>query len=163
MTRLTGLRRAVLPEPDSATEPATEPPAQAGTVVPVPMTAVDRRRVRRRLTAPDGAELRLALPTGTVLTPGRVLEVRGDVTYVVEAAPEDVALVRPRTLTEAARVAHIVGNLHRDFVPAPEADAEAFLVLWDAPIELLLTRLAVPHERQTRPFFGRPAWEHDDG
>jgi len=127
-------------------------------VVSVPLTAVDRRRVRRRLTAPDGVELRLALPTGTVLLPGHVLEVRDGVSYVVEAAPEDVAEVRPRSLAEAVRVAHAVGNLHRDFV---QGDGEAFLVLWDAPIELLLTRLGVPFTREARPFHGRPSWEHE--
>lgn len=148
--KLSGLRRPVLGA-------QTTPEAVTGPVVVVPMTAVDRRRVRRRLRAPDGVELRLALPTGTVLTPGSVLEVRGGVSYVVGAAPEDVAVVCPRDLTEAAAVAHAVGNLHRDFVP----DGQAFLALWDAPLELLLSRLGVPFTREERPFHGRPAWEHE--
>ena len=148
MTRLTGLRRPVLGTVTAAGE-------VAGEVVPVPMTAADRRRVRRRLRAQDGAELRLALPTGTVLSPGTPLEVRGDVTYVVTAAPEDVAVVTPRTLPEAAALGHAVGNLHRDLVP----DGAAFLALWDAPLELLLTRLGVPFTRDMRAFHGRPSWE----
>ena len=122
------------------------------------MSAADRRRVRRRLHAPDGAELLLAYPTGTVLAAGQVLDIREGVAYVVAAAGEDVAAVRPRTLGEAARVAHAVGNLHRDFVEAGEG---CFLTLWDAPIELLLTRLGVPFVREVRPFAGRPSWEHD--
>lgn len=150
MTRLTGLRRPVLGTVTAAGE-------VAGEVVPVPMTAADRRRVRRRLRAQDGAELRLALPTGTVLSPGTPLEVRGDVTYVVTAAPEDVAVVTPRTLPEAAALGHAVGNLHRDLVP----DGAAFLALWDAPLELLLTRLGVPFTREERPFHGRPSWDHE--
>lgn len=121
------------------------------------MTALDRRRVRRRLTAPDGTELLLAFPTGTYLAPGSVLDRVNGMTYVVAAAPEDVAAVVPRSMGEAARVAHAIGNLHRDFVE----DGEAFLVLWDAPIELLLTRLGVPFTREHRPFLGRPAWEHE--
>lgn len=121
------------------------------------MTAADRRRVRRRLTAPDGVELRLAFPTGTVLLPGSVLDTVDGVAYVVTAAPEDVAAVSPRSLAEAARVAHAVGNLHRDFVE----DGSVFLVLWDAPIELLLTRLGVPFVREARAFHGRPSWEHE--
>ncbi|GAA5440921.1 urease accessory protein UreE [Deinococcus caeni] len=150
MTRLSGLRRPVL-----GAQTAAE--AVTGPVVVVPMTAVDRRRVRRRLRAPDGVELLLALPTGTVLTPGSVLEVRGGVSYVVAAAPEDVAVVTPRTLAEAAALGHAVGNLHRDLVP----DSAAFLALWDAPLELLLTRLGVPFTREERPFHGRPSWEHE--
>lgn len=121
------------------------------------MTAADRRRVRRRLNAPGGVELRLAFPTGTVLLPGSVLDTVDGVAYVVTAAPEDVAAVSPRSLTEAARVAHAVGNLHRDFVE----DGDVFLVLWDPPIELLLTRLGVPFAREARPFHGRPSWEHE--
>ncbi len=120
------------------------------------MTAADRRRVRRRLTAPDGVELRLAFPTGTVLLPGSVLDTVDGVAYVITATPEDVAAVSPRSLGEAARVAHAVGNLHRDLVE----DGGAFLVLWDPPIELLLTRLGVPFVREARPFHGRPSWEH---
>lgn len=121
------------------------------------MTAVDRRRVRRRLNAPDGAELLLALPTGTVLVPGQVLHERGGVSYVVTAAPEDVAVIEPRSLPEAALVAHAVGNLHRDLIE----EAGVFLALWDAPLELLLTRLGVPFRRERRPFHGRPGWEHE--
>lgn len=121
------------------------------------MTAVDRRRVRRRLLAPDGQELRLAFPTGTVLMPGSVLAQQNSVAYVVEAAAEDVAAIAPRNLGEMARVAHAIGNLHRDLIE----DGSVFLALWDAPLELLLTRLDVPFTRETRPFHGRPAWEHE--
>lgn len=121
------------------------------------MTAVDRRRVRRRLVAPDGTELKLAFPTGTVLMPDHVLETVNGVTYVVAAAPEEVAVVTPRHVGEAVAMAHAVGNLHRDLV----ADGHDFLVLWDAPIELLLTRLGVPFAREWRPFYGRPSWEHE--
>ncbi|WP_309571433.1 urease accessory protein UreE [Deinococcus sp.] len=153
MTRLSGLRRPIL-----GTQ--TTPNTLAGPVVVVLMTATDRRRVRRRLHAPDGAELRLALPTGTVLTPGTVLEIREGVSYVVGAVPEDVAAIRPRSMPEAAAVAHAVGNLHRDFVPADEIGV--FLALWDAPLELLLTRLGVAFTREERPFHGRPGWEHEE-
>ena len=156
MTRLTNLRRAL----NAETLGETEYTAQH--TVHVPMSALDRRRVRRRVTAPDGTELRLAFPTGTYLTPGTLLELRNGVAYVVAAAPEDVAAVTPRSLGEAAKVAHAVGNLHRDFALCDESeDGSEFLVLWDAPIELLLTRLGVPFRRQMRPFHGRSSWEHE--
>ena len=135
-------------------EPARPPEIDAPTIIPVPMTALDRRRVRRRLTLPDGAELLLAFPTGAYLAPGTLLERRGDVAYVVSAAPEEVAVIRPVHTAQAVRVAHAIGNLHRDLVE----DADAYLALWDAPLELLLTRLGVPFERAWRPFLGRPSW-----
>ncbi len=118
------------------------------------MTALDRRRVRRRLIAPDGAELLLAFPTGTYLAPGTLLDRRGEVAYVVTAAPEDVAVIWPTDTAQAVQVAHAVGNLHRDLIEAEDG----YLALWDAPLELLLTRLGVPFERQSRPFLGRPSW-----
>lgn len=157
MTRLTSLHRSILPTHAATTDTASPPTSGSGPTIYVPMTAVNRRRVRRRLLAPDGVELKLALPTGTLLKPGSVLAEQGGVTYRVEAAPEDVAAVSPRSVSEVARVAHAVDNLHRDFVE----DGGVFLVLWDAPIELLLTRLGVPFERQMRPFHGRSSWEHE--
>lgn len=135
-------------------EPARPPDIGAKAVVQVPMTALDRRRVRRRLLAPDGAELRLAWPTGTYLAPGMLLEQRGDTSYVVSAAPEEVLVLRPATTAQAVRVAHAIGNLHRDLVE----DAGAYLALHDAPLELLLVRLGVPFTREWRPFLGRPSW-----
>ena len=148
--KLAGLRRTL--------ETIPPPEISAPTVILVPMTALDRRRVRRRLSAPDGAELRLAFPTGTYLAPGTLLERRGDVAcvvaYVVSAASEDVAVIRPAGTVQAVKVAHAIGNLHRDLVE----DSGAYLALWDAPLELLLTRLGVPFARESRPFLGRPSW-----
>lgn len=144
--KIANLRLPLLPA--APTEP------DAPTTVHIPMTALDRRRVRRRLTAPDGTELLLAFPTGTYLAPGTLLERRGEVAYVVSAASEDVAVLRPLDTGQAVKVAHAVGNLHRDLVE----DSGAYLALWDAPLELLLTRLGVPFTREFRPFLGRPSW-----
>src|SRR5436190_1200802 len=81
--------------------------------IEIPMTAHDRRRVRRIVEAPDGARFPLELATGTVLHPGQVLHRDGPRAYVVAAAPEDVLVIRPRDLAEAARVGHLIGNLRR--------------------------------------------------
>ena len=148
--KLANLRLPLEPAGPSETGP---PEIDAPTIVPVPMTALDRRRVRRRLVAPDGAELLLAFPTGTYLAPGTLLERRGGAAYVVSAAPEEVAVIRPMNTAQAVKVAHAIGNLHRDLVE----DADVYLALWDAPLELLLTRLKVPFERDFRPFLGRPS------
>jgi len=144
--KIANLRLPLLPA--APTEP------DAPTTVHIPMTALDRRRVRRRLTAPDGTELLLAFPTGTYLAPGTLLERRGEVAYVVSAASEDVAVLRPLDTAQAVKVAHAVGNLHRDLVE----DSGAYLALWDASLELLLTRLGVPFTREFQPFLGRPSW-----
>jgi len=126
------------------------------TTVELPMTAHDRRRVRRIVEAPDGARLALELPTGTVLVPGHVLHRADGRSYVVVAAPEDVIVARPRTFDEAARVGHLIGNLHRDL----EASDGAVVALADVALADRLRRAGVPFDLERRAFHGKAPGEH---
>lgn len=126
------------------------------TTIEIPMTAHDRRRVRRLIEAPDGVTFPLELPTGTVLHPGQVLHERDGRSYVVAAAPEDVLVARPRDLDEAARVGHLIGNLHRDL----EAAGGEVLALADAALADRLRRAGVPFIEERRPFHGRAPGGH---
>src|SRR4029453_12880912 len=101
------------PIPVRVIHPHAEPPAGLP-VVELPMSAIDRRRVRRLVEAPDGIVLALELPTGTVLHPGQLLHHDAEAAYVVSAADEDGLVVHPRDLAEAARVGHLIGNSHPD-------------------------------------------------
>jgi urease accessory protein len=125
-------------------------------VVPVPMSAHDRRRVRRIVEAADGALLALELPTGTVLHAGQVLHHDAEGAYVVEAADEDVLVVRPRDMAEAARVAHLVGNMHRDL----HVEGTEITVLADHTLADRIARLGAAVERVRRPFHGRASGGH---
>lgn len=125
--------------------------------VPLPMTAHDRRRVRRRVVAADGRVLELALPTGTVLPVGQVLHLAEDRAYVVAAADEDVVVVRPRDRAEAARVGHLIGNLHRDL---DVEDDGTLVALHDAPLEQRLRVAGYDVAVVRRPFRGRAPGEH---
>jgi urease accessory protein len=127
-----------------------------GEVIELPMTAHDRRRVRRIVEAPDGARLALELPTGTALVPGQVLHGSAGRAYVVAAAPEDVIVVRPRSLDEAARVGHLIGNLHRDL----EATGGCVVALADAALADRLARAGIPFEIERRAFHGKAPGEH---
>jgi urease accessory protein len=120
------------------------------------MTAHDRRRVRRLVPAPDGAVLALELPTGTVLHPGQLLYHDADAAYVVTAADEDVLVVRPRDIAEAAHIAHLIGNLHRDI----HIEGEKIVAIADDTLADRLTRTGVPFERTRGPFLGRSPGEH---
>ena len=126
------------------------------TTVEIPMTAADRRRVRRLVAAPDGVQFPLALPTGSVLQPGQLLHQTNGRAYVVAAAPEDVVVARPRSLPEAARLGHLIGNLHRDI----ETDGDAVVALADAALIGRLRRTGVPFEEERRAFHGRAPGEH---
>ncbi|GGJ27482.1 urease accessory protein UreE [Deinococcus roseus] len=170
-TRLSGLKRSLLPQ--SAAEPVQTGPAagliridrlpeqtlqtlQTLQVVSLPMTCLDRHRVRRRLHTPDGLELGLALPTGTVLHPGMLLHLTPEKAYPIEAAPEEVLCIFPSSMEEALKVAHAIGNLHRDV----QINGMQLCILHEPTMELALNRLGVHFERSTRAFLGKPAWEH---
>src|SRR5215207_2135781 len=108
--------------------------------IEIPMTAADRRRVRRLIVAPDGVRFPLELATGTVLQPGQVLHFTAERTYVVGAAPEDVIVARPQSVAQAARLGHLIGNLHRDL----EAEGGEVVALADSALMDRLRRAAVP-------------------
>jgi urease accessory protein UreE len=107
------------------------------------LTAEERRWGRRRVTTQAGRVLALALPTGSTLTPGDILHVAADWYVVVEAAPEPVLAVTPRSREEALRIVWEVGNRH--FTLA--VDGERLLLPADAAMVQLLGRLDVPFER----------------
>ena len=133
----------------------TEPPAGLP-VVELPMTAHDRRRVRRLVEAPDGVVLALELPTGTILHPGQLLHHDAEAAYVVSAADEEVLIVHPRDIAEAARVAHLIGNMHRDI----RVDGRAIIALADDTLAGRIAKTGAPFERTRRPFHGRAPGEH---
>ena len=130
--------------------------AGEGEVVQLPMSAHDRRRVRRIVEAPDGTRFALALATGTVLVPGQVIHRSGGRVYVVAAALEDVIVAHPGSLEEATRIGHIIGNLHRDL----EAAGDLVIALADAALAERLRRVGVSFTIERRAFHGRAPGEH---
>jgi len=125
-------------------------------IIDLPMSASDRRRVRRLVEAPDGAVLALELPTGTILHPGQLLHHDTEAAYVVSAADEDVLIVHPRDLAEAARVGHLIGNMHRDI----HVSGNDVIALADDVLAERLARAGVSCDRAKKPFHGRAPGEH---
>ena len=142
--------------PDRGADGVVPDGEAADVTILLPMTAHDRRRVRRLVDAPDGARLALELATGTVLAPGQVLHRAAGRCYVVTAAPEDVIVARPGSLEEAARLGHLIGNLHRDL----EASGDVVVALADAALADRLRRAGVPFATERRAFHGRAPGEH---
>ncbi|MGH7356931.1 MAG: urease accessory protein UreE [Candidatus Rokuibacteriota bacterium] len=112
------------------------------------LTAEERRWGRRRVTTRAGRTLALALPTGSQLIPGEVLYVGAGWYVAIEAAPEPVLAVTPRSPEEALRIAFEVGNRH--FTLALEG--ERLLVPDDPAMDQLLTRLGVAFRREQTRF-----------
>jgi urease accessory protein len=119
--------------------------------VRITMTAEERHRVRRRILL-DGVEFGLALPTGTFLKAGNILYATSTKAFIVEAALEQVLVLEPRNKLEAAKVAHFIGNLHRDI----DVQQECILVLYESALEIRLQKFGYAVTRDQRPFMGRP-------
>lgn len=129
-------------------------------IIELPMTSEDRQRVRRRLKASDGQELALMLPTGTTLRIGNALYRNAQKAYVVTAAPEDVLVVKPKSLLEAARIGHLIGNMHRDIDVVKGEDDGDVVTLWMEPLEAQFKKAGFVVTRERRPFKGNPPGEH---
>jgi urease accessory protein len=112
------------------------------------LTYEERRWGRRRLRTTKGREVALALPTGSVLSPGVILLVEPDWYLEVEAAFERVMAVFPGDYPEALRLAFEVGNRHFSLAIEPDA----LLVRDDPAMEQLLTRLGARWVRRTAVF-----------
>ena len=105
----------------------------------------ERRWTRKRVLTSAGREVALALPTGSVLQPGDVIEVEADWYLAVEGRPEPVLAITPRDRAEAIRVAFDVGNRHFSLA----LDGDVILVPDDTAMEQLVQRLGVPWARRT--------------
>ena len=112
------------------------------------LTAAERRWGRRRVTTSGGRVLALALPTGSLLVPGQILHVGPNWYVMVEAAPEPVLAVTPRSREEALRLAFEVGNRHFSFA----LDGDRLLVPDDPAMERLLSRADAPFTRERAVF-----------
>ena len=108
------------------------------------LTWEERRWTRKRVTTTGGREVAFALPTGTVLEPGRILALEREWYLAVEGRPEPVLAVFPASRAEALRFAFDVGNRH--FTLAVEDGA---LVVPDDPaMTQLAARVGVRWERR---------------
>ncbi len=138
------------------TELSTDAASSAKRVIEVPLTSADRRRVRRKLELPDGPEIALELPTGSILKAGQVLYESESSVWIVAAADEEVLVVTPASIAEAARAAHFIGNLHRNI----DIQGDSIVALWDVGLEQRLLKVGLTSVRDRRPFGGAPLSGH---
>jgi urease accessory protein len=108
----------------------------------------ERRWTRKRVTTTAGREIALALPTGSVLRPGDVVAVESEWYLAIEANPEQVLAISPRSPAEAIRIAFEVGNRHFPLA----LDGDLLLVPDDGAMEQLLRRLDASWQRRQAVF-----------
>jgi urease accessory protein len=113
----------------------------------VALTWEQRHRSRQKLLTVQGRNVALALPTGTRLQAGDLL-LMPEGLIRVECAPEDVLLIRPRSLQETAFVAYQIGNRH---LPLEIVDRD-LKTLYEPVLETYLRQQSIPVERAQLPF-----------
>lgn len=113
----------------------------------VALTWEQRQKSRQKLRTLRGTEVALALPTGSRLQAGDLLPTaEGWIT--VTLAPEEVLLIRPRSLRESAFVAYQIGNRHLPL----EIVEDGLKTLYEPVLEAYLGQQGVPVERTQLPF-----------
>ena len=107
-----------------------------------------RQRCRQRLKTESGREIGLALPTGTVISPGDILYRDAEVEIVVEGLPEKVFVLHPETTKDYGLVCYQIGNLHRPI----GFDNGAILVPYEPVLENQFCRLGFRYIIEKRVF-----------
>ena len=107
-----------------------------------------RQKCRGRLITRAGREIGLALPTGTILSPGDVLYRDDRLEIVVEGVPEKVFVLRPETREDFGRVCYQIGNLHRPI----GFQGDAILTPYEPVLEKQLDRLGFAYTIEERIF-----------
>ena len=107
-----------------------------------------RQKCRQRLKTEAGREICLALPTGTVMSPGDILHRDAEVEIVVEGLPEKVFVLRPEKTENFGLVCYQIGNLHRPI----GFDDGTILVPYEPVLENQLSRLGLHYTIEERVF-----------
>ena len=107
-----------------------------------------RQKCRQRLRTEAGREVGLALPTGTVLSPGDILHRDSEVEIIVEGLPEKVFVLRPERIEDYSLACYQIGNLHRPI----GFDDGAIHVPYEPVLENQLCRLGFHFTIEERVF-----------
>jgi urease accessory protein len=113
----------------------------------VSLTWEGRQKSRQKLQTAQGQEIALALPTGTRLHAGDLLPATGG-WIEVHLALEEVLLIRPRNLWEAAFAAYQIGNRH---LPLDIAE-DGLKTLYQPIVEAYFGQHKIVAERVQSPF-----------
>jgi len=112
----------------------------------VERVAIDSDAMARRIVrlATSVGDLGLRPPADERLRDGDVIFADAARVIAVEVVPDDVLVVRPRTVQEALAVAHALGNRH---VPVL-IEADTLIVRYVPALDALIRELDVPVERR---------------
>jgi urease accessory protein len=113
------------------------------------LTAEERTRTRHRFETPDGKELYLRLPRGTVLQEGDLLQSEdGETVIKIAAKPQPVLTVTAQKHVDLLRASYHLGNRHVPLEVTP-----GYLRLSpDSVLQAMLEQLGVEVREEVVPF-----------
>lgn len=113
------------------------------------LTAEERTRSRHRFETPDGKELYLRLPRGTVLQEGDLLQSEdGETVIQIAAKPEPVLTVTAQKPVDLLRASYHLGNRHVPLEVTP-----GYLRLSpDSVLQTMLEQLGMEVQEEVVPF-----------
>lgn len=100
----------------------------------------------QRVTTDHGNEIGIRLKQPIDLQYGDILYQDDTNMIIVDVNPEDLLVIKPRTLQEMGDIAHQLGNRH---LPAQFTENE-MLVQYDYLVEALLKDLGIPYSHEDR-------------
>ena len=100
----------------------------------------------QRVTTDHGKELGIRLKEPRDLVAGDVLFMDERNMIIVDVMPDDLIIIKPRSILEMGNIAHQLGNRH---LPA-QFEGDEMFVQYDYLVEELLQELAIPFEREKR-------------
>lgn len=113
------------------------------------LTADERTRTRHRFETPDGQELYLRLPRGSVLQEGDLLQSEDGKTVIqIVAKPEPVLTVTAKKPIDLLRASYHLGNRH----VALEVNTSYLRLAPDSVLQAMLEQLGVEVRAEVVPF-----------
>lgn len=108
------------------------------------MDSEDLLKKIQRVTTDHGNEIGIRLTQKDELADGDILYMDDKNMIVIEVQPDDLLVIRPRSMQEMGEIAHKLGNRH---LPA-QFEGERMLVQYDYLVEEQLVQDAIPYTRE---------------
>lgn len=108
----------------------------------------------QRVTSDHGRDIGIRLREPKDLNDGDVLYMDDKNLIYIQVLPDDLLVIKPRSINEMGNIAHQLGNRH---LPA-QFEGEEMLVQYDYLVEELLIELGIPYAREEKKV--RKAFRH---
>lgn len=108
----------------------------------------------QRVTSDHGRDIGIRLREPKDLMDGDVLFMDDKNLIYIQVLPDDLLVIKPRSINEMGNIAHQLGNRH---LPA-QFEGEEMLVQYDYLVEELLVELGIPYAREEKKV--RKAFRH---